>query len=185
MIHPNNKVLNDWAHWHKTFLAFSSWSTEKTGRSFLMIPAFSYAISSIVFPRMFVCSKSSNVMPVTSGFSITLVASNRPPRPTSKISTSTCSSTMILFNKRNNLGKIRKTHQCQKSKKPRPIWNIIRFILGWGRWAAKYISLSNLHHLVPNGIKVFHKDLLGDHLSIDLKSFTNRLDMRWRVQTYL
>ena len=54
----------------------------------LRMPAFSAAILSSVSPRNSVWSIEIGVMTVASGCSITLVASSRPPRPTSSSSTS-------------------------------------------------------------------------------------------------
>ncbi len=54
----------------------------------LRMPAFSAAIFSSVSPRNSVWSMETGVMTVASGCAITLVASSRPPKPTSSSSTS-------------------------------------------------------------------------------------------------
>ncbi len=53
------------------------------------LPAFSLAISSIVFPSILVWSSPIEVMIDKVGRVMTLVASNLPPRPVSKTTTST------------------------------------------------------------------------------------------------
>ena len=53
-----------------------------TGTPGLMMPALSAAISAIVSPRMAVWSRLTGVMTLTAGVT-TLVASRRPPKPTS------------------------------------------------------------------------------------------------------
>ena len=58
------------------------------GMPCLMIPAFSKAIFSMVSPRKAVCSMLMLLMTATSG-TMTLVASKRPPMPTSTTAKST------------------------------------------------------------------------------------------------
>ncbi len=59
------------------------------GTPALRMPAFSPAMSVSVCPRMSMWSYPSDVMPHTAGAGTTLVASHRPPRPTSRTATST------------------------------------------------------------------------------------------------
>ena len=59
-----------------------------TGQPGLMMPAFSAAISSTRSPRKASWSSEIGMMTETAGFSITLVASKRPPSPTSTIAAS-------------------------------------------------------------------------------------------------
>ncbi len=56
----------------------------------LTMPAFSKAILSRVSPRMAVWSREMEAITAASGASMALVASNRPPRPTSSTTMSHC-----------------------------------------------------------------------------------------------
>ena len=54
-----------------------------TGHPSFIIPAFSAAISAIVFPSLSVWSREIEAMTVARGLDTTLVESPLPPRPTS------------------------------------------------------------------------------------------------------
>ena len=73
-----------------TLSAISSWGYITVGIHDLIIPAFSAAISSRVFPKRFVWSKLIDVITDNIGV-ITLVESSLPPRPTSTTAKSTSS----------------------------------------------------------------------------------------------
>ena len=60
----------------------SCWGYITVGMPFLIIPAFSSAISANVFPNKYVWSKLIEVITWSIGL-ITLVESNLPPKPTS------------------------------------------------------------------------------------------------------
>eukprot|EP01114_Cavostelium_apophysatum_P017449 TRINITY_DN5187_c0_g1_i2.p2 TRINITY_DN5187_c0_g1~~TRINITY_DN5187_c0_g1_i2.p2 ORF type:complete len:140 (-),score=19.06 TRINITY_DN5187_c0_g1_i2:602-1021(-) len=89
----------------KTFNGSSTCGTEKAGtpgcgylalefdRHTLNIPDFSNAISPSVLPSTSMWSKPIDVMPVTTGLSMTFVTSVLPPMPVSTTATSTFSST--------------------------------------------------------------------------------------------
>ena len=78
--------------WHINLIlsnTFDSWIGYKTtSEFFLIIPAFSFEISSMVLPRYWQWSNPIAVNPTTKGFLIIFVASNLPPRPTSRITKS-------------------------------------------------------------------------------------------------
>ena len=71
------------AFFEKTSFSPASCLDTNTGTPCFMIPAFSPAISSFVFPRYFVCSSSIGVIIQHSGVR-TFVASSLPPIPVSK-----------------------------------------------------------------------------------------------------